>query len=183
MKRPIVTSVLVLFAVLLSGLPVWAGVSPQPFRTGLFGIAAGQGIRVSVLNAADDGGGTINPCFHPPDPVIAKVAIRRLDGLTLFESLTPQLPGGVGAFVDYAPDFKALSATATLSQSRRLQVRAEVSFTEEDLVRIQACGVALTLEVFDMVTGRTGFTMPFAAVMFNPQPEPPEPVASDAGEP
>jgi hypothetical protein len=43
-------------------------------------------------------------------------------------------------------------------------------------VRVQCSGVALTLEVFDIVTGRTEFTMPFAALMFNPQ-HPPDPAA------
>ena len=37
--------------------------------------------------------------------------------------------------------------------------------------------VHLTLEVYDVATGRTAFTMPFSEVMFNPQPEPPEPIA------
>jgi hypothetical protein len=34
----------------------------------------------------------------------------------------------------------------------------------------------LTLEVFDTATGQTVYTMPFLAVGFNPQPEPPEPI-------
>jgi hypothetical protein len=51
---------------LLTLLPVslaWAGISPQPFRTGLLGIAEGQAIRVSLLNAANQGGLSIRACF------------------------------------------------------------------------------------------------------------------------
>ena len=36
--------------------------------------------------------------------------------------------------------------------------------------------VLVTVEVFDTATGQTAYTMPFAAVGFNPQPEPPEPI-------
>jgi len=32
-----------------------------------------------------------------------------------------------------------------------------------------------TVEVFDLATGRTQFTIPFARVAFNPRPEPPDP--------
>jgi len=38
--------------------------------------------------------------------------------------------------------------------------------------------VLVTLEVFDTATGQTVYTTPFAAVGFNPQPEPPEPIRS-----
>jgi hypothetical protein len=140
----------------------------------LFGITAGQAIRVSVLNAAV-AGGIINPCVAPP-PLVAKVAVRGLDGATLFEALTDKLVTGMGGFVDYAPR-TTTTDRVTVPSNRRFQVRAEVSFTEADMVTVQACGVALTLEIFDIASGRTELTMPFAAVMFNPQPEPPEPVA------
>jgi hypothetical protein len=170
-RKLFVTSVLTLVVVLLFGQVAWAGVDPEPFRTGLFGITASQAVRVSVLNVGIEGG-IINPCMVP-EPLVAKVAIRGLDGATLFESLTGRLLAGTGAFVDFVP-----AATRTLASSTsRRQLRVEVSFSEEDLLRIQEGGIALTLEVFDIVTGRTEFTMPFAAVVFNPQPEPPEPIA------
>ena len=174
-RRSFIASVLAVLVVLCSGPVARAGIQPTPFRTGLFGITAGQAIRVSVLNAAV-AGGIIGPCVAPP-PLVAKVAVRGLDGATLFEALTDKLLAGMGGVVDYAPRTTATADRVTVPSNRRLQVRAEVSFTEADMVTVQACGVALTLEIFDIVSGRTDFTMPFAAVMFNPQPEPPEPVA------
>jgi hypothetical protein len=175
-RRPFVTSALAASLIaLFSSALAWAGISPQPFRTGLFGIVAGQAIRVSVLNAGIERG-VINPCVNPA-PLAAKVAIRGLDGATLFESLIDKLHAGTGGFADFAPLTPSPVARPAVPSNRRLQVRAEVSFTEEDMLRVQACGVALTLEVFDLASGRTEVTLPFAAVMFNPQPEPPEPVA------
>ena len=65
-RKQFVTSVLAtsLVVLLFSGPVAWAGIEPQPFRTGLFGITAGQSIRVSFLNAGGEGG-IINPCFNP----------------------------------------------------------------------------------------------------------------------
>src|SRR5262245_36094029 len=40
-------------AALLAAPHAWAGIEPTPFRTGLFGVMAGQTIRVSVLNAGE----------------------------------------------------------------------------------------------------------------------------------
>jgi hypothetical protein len=80
----------------------------------------------------------------------------------------------------------------SLVRGRRAQMRAEVAIelvpTPEDgrcsddaVARRHARRllrhVHLTLEVYDVATGRTAFTMPFSEVMFNRQPEPPEPVA------
>ena len=48
-------------AVLLSAQAAWAGVQPTPFRTGLFAVARGQGVRVSLVNAGEVRG-IINPC-------------------------------------------------------------------------------------------------------------------------
>jgi hypothetical protein len=174
-RRSFVTSLLAASLVLLfSVAPGWAGVEPTPFRTGLFGVTAAQAVRVSVFSAGV-AGGIINPCVNP-GPLVAKVAIRGLDGATLFESLIDKLLAGVGGFADFAPLTSSTAVRPTAPSNRRLQVRAEVSFTEEDMVRVQACGVALTLEVFDIATGRTESTMPFAAVMFNPE-HPPDPIA------
>lgn len=69
---------------------VGAGINPQPFRTGLFGVTAGQSIRISVLNAGD-AGGIINPW----------VRVFDLAGMLLFETDSGALPGGVG-IVDFA---------------------------------------------------------------------------------
>jgi hypothetical protein len=172
-RKLFVTSVLTLVVVQLSGPVAWAGIQPQPFRTGLFGITASQAVRVSLLNVGVEGG-VIAPCVEP-EPLVGKVAIRGLDGATLFESVTSKLLPGTASFVDFSP-LSTATRIPTLSTNRRLPIRVEVSFSEEDLLRIQEGGIALTLEVFDIVTGRTEFTMPFAAVMFNPQ-HPPDPVA------
>ena len=160
----------------------WAGVQPTPFRTGLFGITPGQAVRVSVLNAGGDGG-IIGPCFNPHlDGFV--VTISSPAGRVLFESHHKTLVQGVGTFTDFAPDGGL--------RERRSQMRAQVALqlvpipedgrcTDDGVARRQARRllrqVHLTLEVFDVATGRTAFTLPFSEVMFNPQPEPPEPIA------
>jgi len=197
-RRHFVTSVLVTpLVALFSGSPVWAGIDPQPFRTGLFGVTAGQTIRVSVANAA----GVFNACFTP-EVLVSAVRFRDLAGALLFESKGEVLTDGMGMSVDFQPipDDGAPSPGGALTpgpvpapavRSRRLQVRAEIVIgpvpndglpVPDDGVpvpedgRAICGGVLLTLEVFDVVTGRTAFTMPFAKVAFNPQPEPPEPI-------
>ena len=99
-RRPFVTSVLAtsLVVLLFSGPLAWAGIDPQPFRTGLFGITAGQAIRVSFLNAGGEGG-VINPCVNPGS-LVAAVAIRDLGGALLFQSRTKPVLDGAGTFVD-----------------------------------------------------------------------------------
>ena len=160
----------------------WAGIEPQPFRTGLFGITPGQAVRVSVLNAGNEGG-TINPCFNP-DLAGFVVTISRPAGRVLFESHNKTLLQGLGTFTDFTPDGGL--------RERRSQIRAQVAIklspipedgrcTDDAVARRHARrllrNVHLTLEVFDVATGRTAFTLPFSEVMFNPQPEPPEPIA------
>ena len=139
---------------------------------------------MGVLNAGDEGGG-INPCFNP-GALVAAVLIRDLRGATIFKSRTEPVEGGAGTFVDAVPVPDAKDSTTGArtpggvpppTPIRRLQVRAEVLIVAEDPVRLQCGDVALTLEVFDVASGRTEFTMPFSEVMFNPQPEPPEPIA------
>jgi hypothetical protein len=177
MKRRKFVAAILASLVVVPSTGVRAGINPQPFRTGLFGITVGQAVRVSVLNAGIDRG-TVNSCF-PPDPVAPAVVIRGLDGTALLESNPEKLLPGAGTFVDFVPDFKVATSTSIrVLPPRRLQVRAEVRFTEEDLIRVKCSGVALTLEVYDMLTGRTELTLPFNAVMFNPQPEPPEPIVT-----
>jgi hypothetical protein len=199
-------------AALLPAPLAWAGIDPEPFRTGLFGVAAGQSVRISVLNT---GGarGVINPCFR----------IRDAAGRLLFEKEGDRLEGGLGTFVDFVPipDDGAPPPTGARDPGvpppplgRRVQVRVEVDIAyepvpddgrpacqpipddgrpacqpvpedgrpaglpvpDDGLCRVLP-NVIPTLEVFDTATGRTVYTMPFAKVAFNPQPEPPEPIA------
>jgi hypothetical protein len=164
--------------------PAWAGVNPQPFRTGLFGITPGQAIRVSVLNAGNEGG-TVNPCFNP---ALAGFVVKLSSpaGRVLFEAPHKALPEGRGAFTDFIQPPPEDGVT----RNRRAQVRADVAVelqpipddgrcTDDAVARRHARrllrNVHLTLEVFDVATGQTAFTIPFSEVMFNPQPEPPEP--------
>jgi hypothetical protein len=190
------------------GSPASAGIDPQPFRTGLFGVTAGQTIRVSAANA-----GIIQPCVMP-DVLVSAVIIRDLAGAPLFEAKGEVLTDGMGMFVDFqpVPEDGAPTPTGALTpgpvpapavRSHRLQVRAEIiiSPVPDDGAPVPddgrpACepipddglpagddalgvlpNVIPTLEVFDTATGQTVYTMPFAKVAFNPQPEPPEPVA------
>ena len=144
-RRQFVTTVLVTsLLALLSGPRASAGIEPQPFMTGLFGIAVGQAIRVSVLNTGVERG-IIEPCVSP-EPLVAAVVVRDLRGAPLFETPTEKLLAGMGTVVDFVPSIKATSSTTlrTPSPGQRLQLRAEVAFSEEDLVRVQCSGVALT---------------------------------------
>ena len=141
-----------------------------PFRTGLLGVTAGQSIRISVLNAGD-ASGVINPCWRVWDAA----------GALLFEADGGLLPGGVGTFVDFDP-VPSTGGSATPA-GFRVQVRAEVELVPAVHPAHPAAALLarrsdahLTLEVFDTATGQTVYTMPFAKVGFNPQPEPPEPV-------
>ena len=130
-----------------------AGIDPQPFRTGLFGVTAGQAIRVSILNTGDLGG-IIAPCVRVWDAA----------GTLLVETETGPLPGGLGSFVDFipVPDDGTPPPSGTRIVNRRAQVRAEVDFDSapEDGVNRDA---HVTLEVFDLATAKTVFTLPFAA--------------------
>ena len=151
--------------------PPWvavAGINPQPFKTGLFGVREGQSIRVSVLNAGE-AGGVINPC----------VRVFDLDGTLLFEADAVPLAAGAGAFMD----FNALPPGPTRIPGSRSQVRVEVElvptvYPPDPIAtpRVRRSDFHLTVEVFDIATGQTVYTMPFVTVGFNPQPEPPEPV-------
>jgi hypothetical protein len=136
-----------------------AGIEPQPFRTGMFGVVTGQTVRLSILNAGE-AGGTINPCFRVFDAT----------GALLVETETGPLAGGVGTFVDFTPPPGGAAV--------RAQMRAEVELVPAvhppDPIRRRT--VIVSLEVFDTATGATVFTMPYAAIGFNPQPEPPEPI-------
>ena len=181
---------LVCIATLLSPSVASAGIEPEPFRTGLFGVAVGQAIRVSVLNAGNEGG-IIEPCFTP-DLAGFVVTIVGPAGRVLFESPHRALPVGMGTFTDFVPPLEdggtvagaRVPGDASLVRGRRVQLRAAVAFeltpvlggrcTEEEArrqVRRLLRGVHLTLEVFDLVSGRTVFTLPFADVG-GVQPEP-----------
>ena len=149
---------------LLAAPLVWAGVSPQPFRTGLFGVTGSQTIRVSVLNASDKG--IVVPCAKVFD----------MSGTMLAEVEGMPLRPGEGTFVDFN------AAAFGLREGQRMQLRAEVEAHPPDpaqppdpgrAARVQPDDVILTLEVFDTETGRTGFTMPWVLKGFNPQPDPP----------
>jgi hypothetical protein len=195
-RRSFVSSVLAIALVALFSSAARAGVNPQPFRTGLFGITAGQAIRVSVLNAGSDGG-TINPCFNPNLTGFV-VKVSGPAGRVLFESQHKALSQGTGAFTDFVPVADdGVTATGArvpgdATRALRAQMRAEVAIELEPIPNDGRCtddavarrharrllrNVHLTIEVYDVATGRTAFTMPFSDVMFNPQPEPPEPVA------
>ncbi len=145
-----------------------AGIDPQPFRTGLFGIKEGQAIRVSVLNAGEVGG-IIAPCVRFLD----------LDGTLLLEAVPEPVAAGVGAFMDFDPLPPGPTRTPGFRRQLRVEVELVPAVHPPDPAappRARRSDVHLTLEVFDTATGRTVYTMPFVAVGFNPQPEPPEPI-------
>jgi hypothetical protein len=154
-----------LLAMVIVVASIWAtwGASPAQAiviingKTGLFGLTAGQTVRVSVLNDAQTKGGII-PC----------VGILNMDGNVIAEvEGTMPLLQGQGTFFDF--DARSLG----LREGQRMQIRAKVELTPTDNTRLQPDDVILTLEVFDNTTGRTAFTMPWVLKGFNPQPEPP----------
>jgi hypothetical protein len=198
-RRSFVSSVLAIALVALFSSAARAGVSPQPFRTGLFGITPGQAIRVSVLNAGNVGG-IITPCFNPNLAGFV-VKVSGPAGRVLFESQHKEIRQGTGTFTDFepTPEDGITGPGGAVVRARRIQLRAEVAIElqpiPEDGIPVPNDGqcaddavarrharrllrnVHLTLEIYDVATGKTAFTMPFSEVMFNPQPEPPEPIA------
>ena len=165
-------------ACLLTMLPAtvaWAGIDPTPFRTGLFGLTPTQSIRISVVNTGDVRG-IITP----------RVIIRDVAGSPVAERRARPLAEGIGTFVDFTGAVTV--AGANVAGPSRTQVRAEVSADylplgddgrvvadDEAAVRALRRNVRLTLEIFETATGRTAFTVPFDAVGFDPQPDPPRP--------
>jgi hypothetical protein len=188
--RFIASTTAVCLGIVFASASLRAGVEPQPFRTGYFGVAEGQTIRISMFNARFDRRGLFAPCAVP-DALVARIVIRNLQGRALFESRSGPVADGAGDFVDFAPlsDTGAASAGARTPgraapmQRQRLQVRAEVVVASADAGATppeparRRCReeVLLTLEVFNTASGRTAFTLPFSEVAFNPQPEPPGP--------
>jgi hypothetical protein len=154
-----------------------AGIGPTPFRSGLFGVTPEQSIRISVVNAGEALG-----------TIAAYVRILDLAGTVLAERRGRTLSEGIGTFVDVALGGGSSTGTALPGATRptRAQVRAEVfieylpvaadgQIVPDDEAAVLALqrNVRLTLEVFEVATGRTSFTMPFVAKGFDPQPDPP----------
>jgi hypothetical protein len=133
------------------GAPAWA-IIIQNGKTGLFGLAAGQTVRISVLNASDKGG--IQPC----------VGIFDLSGNQVAEAEGSSAGPGEGTFVDF--DARSLGI---IDDGQREQLRAVVEVDQPPdpgspdgrVPRIRPDDVLFTLEVFDTATGRTAFTVPF----------------------
>src|SRR5262245_7427857 len=156
---------LVLSTLLLGAGTASAGIGPVPFRTGLFGVTAGQKVRVSVLNTGAEKA-IINPCFKVWDAA----------GTLLFESDAGPLPGGAATFADFGPvpndGVPPPTGVPERSLGERLQIRAEVALELADdsqpsakqaaALEKQKRHVIVTLEVYDTATGRTAFTMRFA---------------------
>lgn len=164
-------------AVMAALLPVFtAGACAEPLTatTGLFGVTADQVIRVSLLNAAD---GSVT--------VAARAQLLDLAGRLLVDRRGAAVPAGAGTFVDFTVPALTGGTTmpGTVTRPARTQLRAQIAVEFADGGRVltpdevAARGlrrtVRLTLEVYDLATGRTLFTLPIEAVGFDPQPEPP----------
>jgi hypothetical protein len=158
---------------LLPALAARAGAEPLAAKTGLFGVTPDQVVRVSVLNAAD---GSVM--------IAARAQVLDLAGRVLFDRRGAAIPAGAGTFVDFSPVASGgTSLPGTITRPGRTQVRAQIAleFMEDGrlltLAEVAERGlrraVRLTLEVYDAATGRTLFTLPFEAVGFDPQPDPP----------
>ena len=148
------------------------GIQPEPFRTGFFGVTAGQTVRLSVVNAGD-AKGVIDPCFRVWDA----------DGRLLFEQDAGRVGPGLGTFVDFEPvPDDGMPPSGTPIRLGRAQIRAQVDFLPipDDgmppgdptaFLRALMRDIHVTLEVFDTATGRTVYTSPFAEVA-GIEPEP-----------
>jgi hypothetical protein len=149
----------------------------------MFGFTDGQAVRISVYNDR------VQRVCPAPESVMAWIVLRNVRGTAIFQTLTRPIPEGRGTFVDFVPPLDSALLTARLEA--RHQVRAEVTIlsvgpdgapiwegSDEELPALRTCreAVSASLEVFDRVSRRTGFTLQFAHVAFNPQPEPPEPI-------
>ncbi len=183
------------FTILFSTSALRAGIEPTPFRTGLFSVADGQGVRISIVNAGNSRS-VINPCFK----------IWDIAGRVLAETDAGRIRGGRGASAAFGPiPNDGRPRGGPVPNDGRVMVRVEVALLPipEDGLPVPEGGVPVpddggpvpedgltardramrrtirntlpTLEVFDLATGRTQFTIPFARVAFNPQPEPPDP--------
>jgi hypothetical protein len=108
---------------------------------------------------------------------MATVVVRNMLGGALFKADTEKLSAGMGTFVDVPPDPTAAASARTpggFPAPARRQVRVEAVVLlptpedglcqPEDVRRALGRQVQLTLEVYDVATGRTEFTMPFVAV-------------------
>ena len=141
----------------LGAAPAFAAAPPEPDRIafGLVGIAFGQAIQVSVANTR---------LGQPPDPEAPPIAVEIVfldgDGSVFKRSVQTVATGH--------------SATLTLARGElsprggRAMVRALVRFSEppEPEAIGRAIPVSATLEVIDVVTGRTSF-----ALAAPPEPE------------
>jgi hypothetical protein len=155
-------------------------------RFGLIGLARLQVARLSVVNALPPDPVTPPDPVHPPNPIQppdpCRIAIGFLNTSnqpfvnSAGEPLIVQadLAPGQSAFVD-------LSAADAFRASRELRMsfRATGLFSHEPLpegsVAPEPCAAVLsTLEIFDVLTGRTQVVVnPPEIFGFNPQPEPP----------
>lgn len=157
-KRPAFRILVALAALCAVALPASAIIVINGY-TGLFGITSEQTIRVSVLNL--DVASGIVPCTKVFD--LSGRLLAQMDA-------TAALRRGEGTYLDFD------AAALRLATGERAQVRVELSFPSQDgrrAVRVDADDVILSLEVFDTLTGKTGFTTPLELKGFNPQPEPP----------
>jgi hypothetical protein len=126
-------------------------------KTGLFGIAVGQKVRISTVNLAQTRGGIV-PCFGIFDMAGNKIAGHEMG--------TP-LMVGQGTFFDW--DASLLG----LREGQRAQIRVEVELEPAPgatgrIARIQPDDAIVTVEVFDNDTGKTTFTIPLTLSGFNP---------------
>lgn len=149
-------------------------------KTGLFGLTAGQTVRINVLNTGAGRVGGIVPCFGVFDMAGTLLAE--------FEAGAP-VPPGQGTFFDFDASRLGLRA------GQRAQVRVEVELVGSNPPgdttppdpnqppdptqppdpnrRIRPDDAIVTVEVFDNDTGKTMFVLPVVLKGFNPQPEPP----------
>jgi hypothetical protein len=137
-------------------------------KTGSFGLAAGQTLRVSVLHAGAARVGGVVPCVGIFD--MAGTQLAELEGDT---AVRP----GHGTFLDFDASRLGLRA------GERAQLRVEVELAQPPDPtqppdparerRLRPDDAIVTLEVFDTETGKTTFVLPVVLKGFNPQPEPP----------
>lgn len=136
MNKQVILAVLLAFGI---ASPVWAANRTSNF--GMVGIAAGQTVRINVVNTIGD-----------PDILPTPVVLTFFDneGRIIIEEASISLRPGQSAFLDFNAN------TRELLQGERFQLRTRVRKTDNPETRInEASGIRSTMEIFDSETGKS----------------------------
>jgi hypothetical protein len=119
---------------------------PDPPFLGMLGLAAGQTMRINLVNVA-----TTDPTGVPPGPCRGRLSIFDEDGNEL-AGRHVSVPAGHATFLDYVASFVSANGTDVTAAPLRAEVLPAVS-SEAGLLPPGPCRISV--EIFDNATGRT----------------------------